>query len=107
MSTLQYDQIKDELLETFPIAPGELYPLYSDEMANKEKITVAYQALKRSIRSKDRKMALISAYFIGRILAETKNTTEEYRLKSLLTRHYVALAEKTYLLFKANPPQIF
>ena len=100
------DLIKNELREILPLDPGEIYPPFHETEKPETKITTALKALRRNIREKHRKNALINAYFIGQTLALAETSTEEYKLKKRLSTHYLVMSEKVYLLFETNPQQI-
>ena len=105
-STPSLQEIREDLSEVLPITPGEIYPPYLNAISDNQKVEMALCALRRKIKSKDRKMALISAYFLGKIFAEAGSSTREYQLKSQVTEHYTVMAESTYLLFEDIPEQI-
>ena len=67
---------------------------------------MAYQALRRSIKRKDRLSALINAYFLGKVLNDVKGPRQEYQLKKELTSHYITMAENAYILFEFDPTQL-
>ena len=99
-------QIKDDLLSSSPLNPGEVYPPFQHTDTPHQKIQVALRSLRRNIKEKQRKAALLNAFFIGQVLYEAGTSTEEFKLKKALTRHYQAMAENTFLLFELNPQQI-
>src|SRR5439155_577671 len=88
-------EIQTELLEIFLTNSGPLIPPYEEGQGNKQKLKSAYQSLRRSIKRKDRLTALINAYFLGRVLNETKSSRQEYQLKRELTSLYFII----YILF--------
>src|SRR3954470_12638761 len=92
---LTLEEIQTELLEIFPTNAGPLIPLYEEGQENKQKLKLAYQSLRRSIKRKDRLTALINAGF-----------RQEYQLKKELTSHYITMAENAYILFEVHPIQI-
>ena len=72
MRLLTLEKIQTELLEIFSTNSGPLIPPYEEEQENKQKLKLAYQSLRRSIKRKDRLTALVNAYFLGKILNETE-----------------------------------
>src|SRR3954452_312105 len=76
------------------------------DRGNKQKLKLAYQSLRRSIKRKDRLKALVNAYFLGKVLNETDGPRQEYQLKKELTSHYITMAENAYILFEVDPIQI-
>ena len=103
---LTLEEIQAELLAVVPLNPGPLVSPYEEGLENKQKVKFAYQALKRSIKRKDRMTALINAYFLGKVLNETEGPRQEYQLKKELTAHYITMAENAYILFEIDPVQI-
>ena len=104
--TLSLQEIRADLSEILPIAPGELYPPYMDTLSDDQKVVIALCALRRKIKAKERKMALINAYFLGKVFAEAGSSRLEYQLKSQVTEYYSVMADNTYMLFEENPQQI-
>ncbi|SRR6266480_347580 len=103
---LTLEEIQTELLEIFPTNAGPLIPPYEEGQGNKQKLKLAYQSLRRSIKRKDRLTALVNAYFLGKVLNETEGPRQEYQLKRELTSHYITMAENAYILFDVDPIQI-
>ena len=103
---LTLEEIQTELLEIFPTNPGPLLPPYEDGQGNKQKLKLAYQSLRRSIKRKDHLTALVNAYFLRKVLNETEGPRQEYQLKRELTSHYITMAENAYILFEVDPIQI-
>ena len=62
--------------------------------------------LRCSIQLKNRILSLVNAYFVGKILAEIESTSEKFRMKRKLTKHYSTMTEYTFDLFEPNPSQI-
>src|SRR3954447_4162968 len=100
---LTLEEIQTELLEIFLTNAGLLIPPYEEGQENKQKLKLAYQSLRRSIKRKDHLTALINAYFLGKVLNETEGSRQEYQLKRELTSHYITIAENAYILFEVNP----
>ena len=103
---LTLEEIQTELLEIFPTNSGPLISSYEEGQRNKQKLKSAYQSLRRSIKRKDCLTALVNAYFLGKVLNETKGSRQEYQLKRELTSHYITIAENAYILFEVDPIQI-
>lgn len=93
-------------MEVAPPNPGPLISPYEEGQENKQKVKLAYQALRRSIKRKDRLTALINAYFLGKVINEVEGPRQEYQLKKELTSHYITMAENAYILFEIDPAQI-
>ena len=97
---------KEDLQGTCPIEAEMLIPPYTEEMDREQQMKIAYVNLQRAIRLKSRILALINAYFLGKILASIESTTDRFLMKKKLTKHYQTMAENTYDLFEYNPSQI-
>src|SRR2546423_13387210 len=100
------EEIQTELLEIFLTNSGPLISSYEEGQGNKQKLKLAYQSLRKSIKRKDRLTAFVNAYFLGKVLNKTKGPRQEYQLKRKLTSHYITMAENAYILFEVNPIQI-
>src|SRR3954471_5512635 len=103
---LTLEEIQTELLEIFSTNSGLLIPSYEEGQENKQKLKLAYQSLRRSIKRKDHLTALVNAYFLGKVLNETEGPRQKYQLKQELTSHYITMAENAYILFDVDPIQI-
>src|SRR3954471_16213768 len=91
---LTVEEIQTELLEIFSTNAGPLIPPYEEGQGNKQKLKLAYQSLRRSIKRKDRLTALVNAYFLGKVLNETEGPKQKYQLKRELTSHYTLPTKK-------------
>src|SRR5947199_3464652 len=103
---LTLEEIQTELLEIFSTNSGPLILPYEEGQGNKQKLKLAYQSLRRSIKRKDRLTALVNAYFLGKVLNKTEGPRQEYQLKRELTSYYITMAENAYILFEVNSIQI-
>ncbi|GES80683.1 hypothetical protein GLOIN_2v1884596 [Rhizophagus clarus] len=95
-----------DLQETHPLEIGPMIPPYLEDMDIEEKFLKSYMQLQRSIQLKNRILSLVNAYFVGKILAEIESTSERFRIKRRLTKHYSTMTEYTFDLFEPNPSQI-
>lgn len=95
-----------DLQETHSLEIGPMIPLYLEDMDIEEKFLKSYMQLQRSIQLKNRILSLVNAYFVGKILAEIESTSERFRMKRKLTKHYSTMTEYTFDLFEPNPSQI-
>ena len=103
---LTLEEIQVELLEITPLNSGPLISPYEEEQEDKQKLKLAYQALRKSIKRKDRLSALINAYFLGKVLNDVESPRQEYQLKKKLTSHYITMAENAYILFEFDLTQL-
>ncbi|GBC00094.1 hypothetical protein RclHR1_37430002 [Rhizophagus clarus] len=95
-----------DLQETHPLEIRPMIPPYLEDMDIEEKFLKSYMQLQRSIQLKNRILSLVNAYFIGKILTEIESTSERFRMKRRLTKHYLTMTEYTFNLFEPNPSQI-
>src|SRR3954451_14915153 len=103
---LTLEEIQTELLEIFLTNSELLISSYEERQENKQKLKLAYQSLRRSIKRKDCLTTLVNAYFLGKVLNETEGFRQEYQLKRELTSHYITIAENAYILFEVDLIQI-
>ena len=103
---MDFHLFKEDLQEIYPIEEGILIPPYTDEIDTAEKIIMTNLSLQRVIRLKSRIIALINAYFLGKLLADIGSTTKRFLMKRKLTKHYQTIAENTFDLFEYRPSQI-
>src|SRR5437588_12282608 len=103
---LTLEEIQVELLEITPLNSGPLISPYEEEQEDKQKLKLAYQALRKSIKRKDRLSALINAYFLEKVLNDVQGPRQEYQLKKELTPHYITMAENAYILFEFDLTQL-
>ncbi|GET04159.1 hypothetical protein GLOIN_2v1884596 [Rhizophagus clarus] len=95
-----------DLQETHSLKIGSMIPPYSEDMNIEEKFLKSYMQLQHSIQLKNRILSLVNAYFVGKILVEIETTSERFRMKRKLTKHYLTMTEYTFDLFEPNPSQI-
>ncbi|GBB99803.1 hypothetical protein RclHR1_36380002 [Rhizophagus clarus] len=92
--------------ETHLLEIGPMIPLYSEDMDIEKKFLKSYMQLQCLIQLKNRILSLVNAYFIGKILVEIETTSERFRMKRRLIKHYLTMTEYTFDLFEPNPSQI-
>jgi hypothetical protein len=78
---------------------------YISEMDYLTKIQVTYRCLLRAQRFKQRKSALVFAYFIGQLI-ETKELSKR-QVRQVITEHFYVIAVHTYYIFEIRPMQIY
>jgi hypothetical protein len=101
-----YESLVTELQLTEPTNTPPLLPPYDETDMFDEQFNKAHLSLQRNIRLKDRILALIDAYFLGKLLNEIVDRTVRSGYNRKLTDHYRRIAEKTYDIFEYNPDQI-
>src|SRR5579859_2423383 len=94
---------EEELKRPLPMTIGELIPPFCLEDTIAERIKKTQKALTRSLRLKNRVMALTNAYFLGSLINNADSATEKFCNKRQLTRHYGTMAENVYDIFEPNP----
>ena len=70
---------------------------------SENKFKVAYQALRRSIKLRNRSLSLINAFYLGKTLNEFETSTQKFLHKRKLTTHYAVMAKYTFDIFELNP----
>jgi hypothetical protein len=78
---------------------------YTSEMDYLTKIQVTYRCLLRAQRFKQRKSALVFAYFIIQPI-ETKELSKR-QVRQVITEHFYVIAVRTYYIFEIRPMQIY
>jgi hypothetical protein len=102
--TTSFEQIKDELNQTLPSGSNMLLPPYTEEDTLTTKLSKTYRILIRSIRTKNRKLALTNAYFLGLLLSEPVDITRKFKKEN--SKHYQKIAESVYDIFEFNSSHI-
>jgi hypothetical protein len=83
-----------------------LLPPYNQNDSKKTKILITQRALARTIQLKNRILALTNAFFLGLLLNEENSTSEKFRYKRKISKHYHTIAEYTYDIFELNPSHL-
>ena len=99
-----FEIVFDDLWEEFP-EEVELYSLL--DMANMEtriKIFAMIRLIKRALRMKNRKLALLNSFYLGQIIES--DDVFRYVAKQELTSYYYIAAIHTYYIFEICPEQI-
>jgi hypothetical protein len=78
---------------------------YTSEIDYLMKIQVTYRCLLRTQRFKQRKSALVFAYFIGQLI-ETKELSKQ-QVRRIITEYFYVIAVRTYYIFEVKPMQIY
>jgi hypothetical protein len=78
---------------------------YTSKMDYLTKIQVTYWCLLRAQRFKQRKSALVFAYFIGQFI-ETKELSKR-QVWQVITEHFYVITVHTYYIFEVKPTQIY
>src|ERR1043165_3284941 len=99
-----YEIICQELASEISIN-GELTPPPYNENANEiDKLTITYRYLLRAQRVKQRKKALVYAYYLGKIIEA--NNLPIRTPKQIISEHYYQTSIRVYYIFELNPHQI-
>ena len=79
----------ENLNETSPEEITPSIPPFSTEMDIQKKVQMAYRMLLRATRMKDRTLALINAFYLGKLLeTETSSPAQRSLLKGQITKYY-------------------
>lgn len=100
------DDLQEELQQALPLEIEQLVPPFSIEDSRDKQFKAAHNALRRSIKLKNRMLSLINAYYLGKILNEFETSTLKFQNKRKLTVHYAVMAEYTYDIFEPYPTKI-
>ena len=100
------ENYKKEIEEISLLGTGKLIPPYQESQSIDEKILATQIALRKTIRNKDRLMALINAYYLGRLINESESTSVRYQRKRKINTSYCIMSEYTYDIFEMDPSQL-
>ena len=99
-----FEIVFNDLWEEFP-EKVELYSL--PDMANMEirmKIFAMNRLIKRALRMKNRKLALLNTFYLGQMIES--DDVFKYVAKQKLSSYYYVAAVRTYYIFEMSPEQI-
>ena len=85
----------------------EIIPPYIDGMSDQQKLESLKPSLRRAIKTRQRKLALINAYYLGKLFEEMPSGKDKETLRSSITDHYYVMGRSTYDLFEGFPEQIY
>ena len=103
--TNNFDDIFDDLWEALPEVVDLMPPLNLDGLDSTMKVYAMMRLIKRALRVKNRKLALMNAFYLGRMIEEDDIVRAIARRK--LTIYYFTAAIRTYYIFEECPEQIF
>ena len=105
----QYDEnlVLADVESRSPENVVEIMPPYIDEMSDKQKLESLKPSLRRAIKIRQRKLALINAYYLGKLFEEMPSGKDKETLRSSISEHYYTMGRFTYDLFEGFPEQIY
>lgn len=90
----------DDLKRKTPENPIVLENSFNPELTIDRNVQQIYRHLLRSIRTGDRILSLVNAYYIGEILEVTALPHERTSIKRILTPHYVEVIRRLYNVYE-------
>ena len=96
----------EDLQRTEPAELPPLIPLYLDTDTFDIQFSLTYASLQRNTKLKERTMALLDAYFLGRLLNSISDRWTRVNYCRMLTIHYRTIAENAFDIFEGCPDQI-
>ena len=102
ISAIISDEIKDNFKSTAIVIP----PPYNENMELEEKFSIVYRELQRKTRVKNRILALMNAFYLGKLLDEIPERSILSRYQNRVTSHFLRLSRNTFEIFKDFPEQI-
>ncbi|HWZ22651.1 MAG TPA: hypothetical protein VNW06_08355 [Cytophagaceae bacterium] len=102
ISAIISDEIKDNFKTTAIVIP----PPYNENMELEEKFSIVYRELQRKTRIKNRILALMNAFYLGKLLDEIPERSILSRYQNRVTSHFLRLSRNTFEIFKDFPEQI-
>ena len=95
-STIISDEIKNNFKSTAIVIP----PPYNENMELEEKFSIVYRELQRKTRVKNRILALMNAFYLGKLLDEIPERSILSRYQNRVTSHFLRLNRNTFKIFK-------
>ena len=102
ISAIISDEIKDNFKTTAIVIP----PPYNENMELEEKFSIVYRELQRKTRVKNRILALMNAFYLGKLLDEISERSILSRYQNRVTSHFLCFSRNTFEIFKDFPEQI-
>ena len=96
----RFNQMVDDLKRKTPENPVILENSYNENLTIERNVQQIYRHLLRSIRTGDRILSLVNAYYIGEILEVTALPHERTSIKRILTPHYVEIIRHLYNVYE-------
>ena len=98
--------ISDEIKDNFKLTAIVIPPPYNENMELEEKFSIVYRELQRKTRVKNRILALMNAFYLGKLLDEIPERSILSRYQNRVTSHFLRLSRNTFEIFKDFPEQI-
>ena len=95
-----YQNILDDLKRTTPLDPVVFNDPYNPDQDVRSNVRRIYHQLLRTVRSRDRILSLVNAYYLGKIMEVHTDTSERTMAKAMITPHYFRSTRKLFLLFE-------
>lgn len=95
------EQIKTELTQAQSTSLETLIPPYDKDDQIGIKLDKAYRAMLRSLRLRNRSLALTNAYFLGLLFNSPTFETRKFRKE--ISEYYYRMANYVYDLFETDP----
>src|ERR1051326_9198584 len=96
----RFNQMVDDLKRKAPENPIVLENSFNAELTIDRNVQQIYRHLLRSIRTGDRILSLVNAYYIGEILEVTALPHERTSIRRILTLHYVDAVRRLYNVYE-------
>jgi len=100
-----YNVIIQDLLERGNISQDLPQRPYADDQDEKVKIQLLNLCILRAQKLKQRKFALVYAYYLGQCI-EMKELSKK-DIRKIISEYFYIIAVRTFYLFEFNPEQIF
>src|SRR5215211_6647929 len=102
----EYDDLVANLRQTEPAELPPLIPPYSNTDMFNIQFSSTYASLQRNTKLKERTMALLDAYFLGKLLNSISDRWARINYCRMVTTHYRTMAENAFDIFEGCPDQI-
>ena len=97
---------KEELLQPFPSRMDILFLPFNEVNSLEDCFENIQKALARSIKMKNRILALTNAFFLGLLLNEVTVIKGKPKPRKKLTAYYTIMARYVYDIFEPNPSHL-
>lgn len=98
--TSHFNQMVDDLKQRTPKDIIVMNNPYDSNLTIERNVQQMYRHLLRSIRTGDRILSLVNAYYIGEILEVTALPHERTSIRRILTSHYVEAIRHLYNIYE-------
>lgn len=101
-----YTDLVEDLQRTEPVEVPPIIPPYNEMDTFDIQFNATYGSLQRNARLKSRTLALLDAYFLGKLLNGISDQLTRLNYRQMISDHFQRMAENTFDIFEYHPEQI-